>query len=48
MRRNIDKEIEDFVNGISDMWKFEPLDGDETNEISQRILSELDAVNAND
>lgn len=48
MRRNIDQEVENFVNSISDLWKDEPLDGDETEEISQRILAELNHVNANE
>ena len=48
MRRNIDKEIESFVNSISDMWKDEALDGDETKEISDKVLSELDHINGNE
>ena len=47
MRRNIDKEVEDFVNSIQDMWKDEALDGDETEEIANKILAELDEINAN-
>lgn len=47
MRRNIDAEIEDFINSISDMWKEEALDGDETEEISNKVLAELDDINAN-
>jgi len=34
MRRNIDKEVEDFIKSISDLWVDEALDGDETEEIS--------------
>ena len=48
MRRNIDQEVEDFINSISDMWNEEPLDGDETEEIANRILAELDNVNGNE
>lgn len=47
MRRNIDKEIEDFINSIQDMWKDEALDGDETEKIANRILAELDNANGN-
>lgn len=42
MTRNIDQEVEDFVKSISDMWKKEPLDGDETQEIANRVLAELE------
>jgi len=45
--RNIDKEIEDFIKSIQDIWNEEPLDGDDTEKISKRILSELDFQNAN-
>jgi hypothetical protein len=48
MRRNIDQEIENFINSIGDLWKDEPLDGDETEEISQTILAELNQVNGNE
>ena len=47
MRRNIDKEIENFINSIGDMWKEEALDGDETEEIANRVPAELDEVNGN-
>ena len=47
MRRNIDKEIEDFINSISDMWQEEALDGDDTEEIAAKVLAELDEVNGN-
>lgn len=47
MRRNIDKEIENFINSICDMWNEEALDGDETEEIANRVLAELDEVNGN-
>ena len=52
MRRNIDKEIENFINSISDLWtsdKFdkEALDGDETEEIANIVLAELDERNGN-
>jgi hypothetical protein len=48
MRRNIDQEIEDFIKSIQDIWKDEPLDGDETEEIAHKILAELDYVNGNE
>jgi len=48
IRRSIDQEIENFVNSISDMWKDEPLDGDETIEIANKVLGELDHRNGND
>lgn len=48
MTRNIDQEVEDFVKSISDMWKKEPLDGDETQEIANRVLAELDNANGNE
>ena len=52
MRRNIDQEVENFINSISDLWtsdKFgkEALDGDETEEIANKVLAELDEVNGN-
>lgn len=47
-RRNIDKEIEDFINSIQDLWKEEALDGDETEHISTSILAELDTRNGNE
>lgn len=48
MRRNINKEIEDFTNSISDMWKEEPLDGDETQEIANKVLAKLNFQNGNE
>jgi len=48
VRRNIDKEIETFVLSIQDMWKEEPLDGDETEEITNKVLAELDQANGNE
>jgi len=47
MRRNIDKEVEDFIKSISDLWVDEALDGDETEEISKKVLFELDELNGN-
>ena len=32
---------------VKDMWKDEPLDGDETEDISNMVLAELDNVNGN-
>jgi hypothetical protein len=48
MRRNIDGEVSDFIKSISDTWKVESLDGDETQEIADKVLSELDFVNGNE
>ena len=48
MNRNIDKEIEQFIHSIKDLWKGEPLDGDETEDITNKILIELDYINANE
>ena len=47
MRRNIDAEIQRFIDSVSDMWTEESLDGDETAEIARRIGSELDFRNGN-
>jgi hypothetical protein len=46
--RNIDQEIENFINSISDLWKDEPLDGDQTQEIAEKLLSDLNYPNGND
>lgn len=48
MRRNVDEEVEDFIESINDLWVEEPLDGDETEEIANKILRVLDKVNEND
>jgi len=45
--RNIDREVENFVKSIQDMWKEEPLDGDGTEEITKKVLAELDFQNGN-
>ena len=52
MRRSIDQEIENFISSISNLWTSdefdnEPLDGDETQEIADRVLAELNEVNGN-
>ena len=47
MRRIIDKEIEAFIESISDMWKDEPLDGGEIVEIAERVFHELNEKNGN-
>jgi hypothetical protein len=47
MRRNIDKEIESFANSISDIWREEPLDSDEVEEISKLVYMEIDSRNGN-
>lgn len=48
MRRNIDHEIENFIISINDLWENEPLDGDETQEIADKVLAELNRVNGNE
>ena len=48
MRNNIDQEIENFIKSIEHLWEDEPLDGDETEEIANMILAELNYVNGND
>ena len=45
--KNIDKEIDKFIESIEHLWKFDPLDGDQTKEISEKILKQLDIINAN-
>ena len=45
--QNIDKEIEDFIKSIRHLWKDEPLDGDETQGMADRVLAELDFANGN-
>ena len=52
MRRSIDQEVENFIKSISDLWtgkEFdeEALDGDETEEIANKVLVELDTINGN-
>lgn len=48
MIRNIDEEVEDFIESINDLWAGEALDGDETEEIANKILQKLDQMNGND
>ncbi len=48
MRRNVDEEVEDCVESVSDLWVEEPLDGDETEEVANKILQKLDQMNGND
>ena len=48
MRRNVDEEVEAFIESINDLWVEEALDGDETEEIAIKILKELDQINGND
>ncbi len=48
MRRSIDEEVEDFVESVSDLWLEEALDGDETEEIANKVLAKLNEVNGND
>ena len=48
MRRGIDEEIEDFIKSISDLCEDEPLDGDETEDIANKILAGLNQRNGND
>ena len=44
---NIDQEIENFIISIRKLWHEEPLDGDATQEIANKVLKELDHINAN-
>ncbi len=48
MRRNVDEEVEAFIESINDLWVEEALDGDETEEIARKILQKLDQMNGND
>ncbi len=48
MRRNVDEEVEAFIESINDLWVEEALDGDETEEIARKILQKLDHMNGND
>ena len=41
------QKIKEFIHGVSPIWADEPLDGDETEEISRKILLELDSENGN-
>lgn len=43
--RNIDKEIENFINSIKDLWQETPLEQYEIDKIANRILAELDHCN---
>ena len=45
--RNLYAEILDFTKSISDLWKDEPLDGDETEAIAEMVKIELDWQNGN-
>jgi hypothetical protein len=45
--RDISREIEQFADSIEDLWKDEPLDGNETEEIARKVLSELNRRNGN-
>jgi hypothetical protein len=45
--RNIDQEIVNFISSISDLWKDEALDGDETEKIANLVLGELNFQNGN-
>ena len=47
MKRDIDTEIKQFIRSISDLWKQEPLDGDETVKIANKVLKELNSANGN-
>ena len=43
----VESAIEEFVKKISNIWKDEPLDGDETESIAFQILDNLDRRNGN-
>ena len=45
--RSIDKEIENFIHSIKDLWAEDPLDGDDTERIANKVLAGLNFVNAN-
>ena len=47
MTQNIETEIHQFIYSIRDLWKDEPLDGDETESIAQQVLQALDIENGN-
>ena len=40
----IDQEIENFIKSISHLWDKEPLDGDATEGIANKILNELNYI----
>lgn len=46
-KEKVEKSIDKFITEISFLWKTEPLDGDETEEISLFILERLDEENGN-
>ena len=43
---NLDKAISNFVDKVYELYE-EPLDGDETERISKKVLKALDEFNAN-
>lgn len=43
----IDKAIEEFIKKIEVIWQDEPLDMDETEHISMKIMYELNKRNGN-
>lgn len=45
---SVDKEIDNFLKAVSDLWKDEALDCDETEEIASRVLIGLNRVNGNE
>lgn len=45
--RDINKEIEDFIESIKDLWESEPLDGDATENISLKVQLKLDILMGN-
>jgi len=44
---NLRIEVSRFVDSIAYLWKDEPLDGDDTAEIAQMVLTELNERNGN-
>jgi hypothetical protein len=42
-----DNYIEQAIKALSPLWAYEPLDGDETKEIADLILKQLDEANGN-
>ena len=45
--KDINKQIKAFVKSIDYLWTIEALDGDETEEIANKVLAELNKCNGN-
>jgi len=44
---NLRLEVSQLVDSLAHLWKYEPLDGDETAKIADMVLAELDERNGN-